>query len=131
MLLAVGVNRLFHRYSLPYHSAWAWSGDLLWDRVTEMLMHDLPVILSIGPNFPAVWQKDRLPFYIRRGAERYVPASSAKSHYVIVTGLDETWARISSWGREFYINRREYDDFVRRHSSSLFSNILYIKPTER
>ena len=57
-------------------------------------------------------------------------SSSAKSHYVSVTGLDGEWARISSWGREYYINCREYDDFVLRHSSPLFSNILYIKPTD-
>ena len=53
-----------------------------------------------------------------------------ESHYVTVTGLDDEWAQISSWGREYYINRREYDAFVRLHSASLFSNILYIKRTD-
>ena len=79
---------------------------------------------------PAVWKKDRLPFYSRRDDGSFVRSSSAKSHYVSVTGLDDEWARISSWGREYYIRRSEYDDFVKRHSSQVFSNILYIKRTD-
>lgn len=129
--LAIGVNRLFRLRKLPFHAVWAFSGDRLWDRAAEMLSQDLPVILSIGPNFPLVWRKDRLPFYVRRHDGSMIPVSSAKSHYVSVTGLDEDWARISSWGREFYLSQREYDDFVRKHSTSLFSNILYIKRTDR
>ena len=81
--------------------------------------------------FPAVWKKDRLPLYSKRENGSFIRSSSAKSHYVSVTGLDDEWARISSWGREYYINRMEYDDFVRRHSSRIFSNILYIKPSNR
>ena len=130
IMLAIGVNRLFRERGLPYHASWAWSGDKLWGRVREMLERDLPVILSIGPNFPAIWKKERLPFYGRRPDGSFFPASSAQSHYVSVTGLDERWARISSWGREYYINRAEYDRFIRRHSTFLFSNILYIKSTD-
>ena len=130
LMLALGVNRLFLRRHLPCRAVWAVSGSRLWERVREMLVNDLPVILSIGPNFPAVWKKDRLPFYSRRDDGSYVRSSSAKSHYVTVTGLDDEWARISSWGREYYIRRSEYDDFVKRHSSQVFSNILYIKRTD-
>lgn len=128
--LAWGVNRLFRKRGLPYHASWAWSGEKLWPRVREMLEQDLPVILSVGPNFPAVWKKERLPFYVRRPDGSYVRSTAAKSHYVTVTGLDDAWARIASWGHEYYINCREYDAFVRQHSVSLFSNILYIKRTD-
>ena len=130
LMLALGCNRLFHSRRLPYRAVWAISGNRLWERVREMLANDLPVILSIGPNFPAVWKKDRLPFYSRRDNGSFVRSSSAKSHYVSVTGLDDEWARIASWGREYYIRRSEYDDFVRRHSSHVFSNILYLKRTD-
>lgn len=130
VMLAIGLNRLFRRRGLPYHASWAFSGDKLWERVREMLERDVPVILSIGPNFPLIWRKERLPFYSQKSDGSFVRSSAAKSHYVSVTGLDENWARISSWGREYYINRREYDDFVRKHSTSLFSNILYVKRTD-
>ena len=128
--LALGLNILFRRRGLPYHAAWAFSGTKLWDRVREMLERDVPVILSIGPNFPLIWQRERLPFYSYRPDGSFVRSSSAKSHYVTVTGIDDTWVRISSWGREFYINREEYDDFVRKHSTPLFSNVLYVKRTD-
>ncbi len=128
--LAIGLNRLFHRHGLPYRAAWAFSGSKLWERVREMLERDVPVILSIGPNFPLVWRKERLPFYSRRANGSFVRTSSAKSHYVTVTGMDDSWVRISSWGREFYINRHEYDAFVKQHSTSLFSNIMYVKRTD-
>ncbi|MFQ7549242.1 MAG: hypothetical protein ACLRMZ_01540 [Blautia marasmi] len=41
--------------------------------------------------------------------------------------MDETWMRVSSWGKEYYINRQEYYNYVRKHSSFLISNICYIK----
>ncbi len=128
--LAMGLNRLFRERGLPYHAVWAWSGSRLWSRVEEMLQRDLPVILSIGPNFPSIWQKEKLPFYIRRSDGSFIPAAAIQSHYVTVTGLDENWAQISSWGREYFINRQEYDDFVKNHSTFLFSNIVYVKPTD-
>lgn len=130
LTLALGLNRLFRERGLPYHAVWALSGARLWDRIRDMLERDLPVILSIGPNFPAVWQKERLCFYLRTGDGNFVPSASTKSHYVTVTGMDPDWLRISSWGREYFISRREYDDFVKKHSSYLFSNLLYIKTTD-
>ena len=127
--LAMGLNRLFRDRGLPYRAVWSCSGRRLWERVEEMLQRDLPVILSIGPSFPAIWQKQKLPVYVRRTDGSFWPAASIKSHYVTVTGLDEDWARISSWGRKYYLNRKEYHDFVKKHSSFLFSNIVYVKPT--
>ncbi len=130
LTLALGVNRLFRERQLPFRAFWALSGSRLWDRIREMLERDMPVILSIGPNFPVLWQKERLRFYIRRRDGSYIPATAAKSHYVTVTGMDTDWLRISSWGREYYIKRQEYEDYVKCHSSYLFSNLLYIKTTD-
>ena len=44
-----------------------------------------------------------------------------------VTGLDESWAQISSWGRLLYINRTEFDEYTKKHSAGFLCSILYIK----
>lgn len=127
LLLAVGMNRLLREYGLPYRSFWAVSGGKFWDRIEELLRQDIPAVFSVGPNFPALWEKHRLTFYNKTPDGRYSPSSSAKAHYVCATGIDEEWLRISSWGRCYYIRRAEFDEYVRRHSASLVSNILMLR----
>ena len=126
ILLAVGMNRLLRKYDLPYRAFWAVSGKKFWPRVEELLRQDLPVIFSVGPNFPAIWRKHRLTFYVKWPDGSYYPASSAKSHYITATGIDENWLRISSWGKEYYINRKEYDAYISKYSASLVSNVLML-----
>ncbi len=125
--LAFGVNRLFRRFELPYRAHWGVFGTGFWFEIERMLRCDLPVILSVGPNFPLFWQHNALPFYIKRPNERFSPATRAHAHYVSVTGIDEQWLRISSWGREYYISRSEYEAYVKKHSLQLVSNILCLK----
>ena len=84
------------------------------------------MILSVGPNFPAVWEKHKLKFYRKITDGNYRPAAATKAHYVTATALDAEWLRISSWGKEYYINREEYEAFVKAHSSYLFSNLVYL-----
>ncbi len=127
LLLAAGMNRLLRKCKLPYRAFWAVSGRKFWPRVEELLRQDLPVIFSVGPNFPAVWRKERLTFYGRRADGSYYPASSARAHYITATGCDEEWLRISSWGREYFIRRTEYDDYIRRYSTFLVSNVLMLR----
>ena len=127
LLLAAGMNMLLREYKLPYRAFWAVSGRKFWTRMEELLRQDLPVVFSVGPNFPALWQKHRLTFYGKLPDGSYVPQSSAKSHYITATGMDEEWLRISSWGQEYYIKRSEYDEYVRRYSTSIVSNILMLR----
>lgn len=127
ILLAAGMNRLLRKYALPYRAFWAISGIKFWSRVEELLKQDLPVIFSVGPNFPAIWRKERLTFYVKWKDGNYYPASSAKSHYITATGIDDTWLRISSWGKEYYINRQEYNDYIRKYSTSIVSNVLMLR----
>ena len=124
--LVVGLNRLLADRALPYRAAWMLSGSRLWERVEEMLSRDLPVILSVGPNFPLFWQKNRLPFYQRTSEGQYRRASGAKAHFVTATGIDERRLRISSWGREYYIERGEYERYTREHSNYILSNLVYL-----
>ena len=125
--LVVGMNRLFRDHGLPFRARWIFFGGKLWERITDMLEQDIPVILAVGPNFPALWQKNSLNFYVKRPDGTYQKATETKAHYVTVTGIDEEWMRVSSWGRQYYISRPEYVQYVKKHSSYLCSNIVQIQ----
>lgn len=127
IMLAAGVNRLFRERGLPYRARWAFSGGKLWDRIQEMLNNDIPVILSVGPNFPAIWENNCLDFYVKNRTGEYIRSTATKAHYFTATGMDDEWLRISSWGREYFVNRKAYMEYVHQHSTYLFSNILYVK----
>lgn len=129
LLLAVGMNRVLKKNHLPYRAFWAVSGWKFWDRIQALLEQDIPAIFSIGPNFPAVWGKHRLTFYVLKADGSFAPAASTQAHYVCATGLDENWLRISSWGRAYFINRAEFDEYVKKHSAALVSNILMLRKT--
>lgn len=131
LMLAAGANLLLRKYKLPYTAFWAVSGKKFWPRLEELLAQDIPVVFSVGPNFPAIWQNQRLQFYGKRADGSYYTACTVKSHYITVTGCDESWLRISSWGREYYIKRAEYDSYIREHSAALVSNILMLRRNRR
>ncbi len=124
--LACGLNLIFRKYRMPFHASWRISEKCLFGTVETMLDQDIPAIISIGANFPLVWQKNRVTFYRKDGMGIMRKAASAKAHYVTVTGSNEDWLQISSWGREYYINKAEYMQYVKKHSSSIISNVLYV-----
>ena len=124
--LAVGINRLFHDRALPYHASWSITGKKLFSRIQDMLLKDIPVILSIGPNFPFFWEKHTLSLY-RKDRGVYRKANEVKGHYITVVGIDDVWLKVSSWGRLYYIRLEEYQDYTSRSSSSITSNILQIQ----
>lgn len=124
--LAMGMNRYFRKYGIPLRARWNGGRRSLWSNLERMLNEDIPVILSIGPNFPLFWQKHKLTLY-RRAPEGFRPASAANSHFLMVTGVEDKWLQVSSWGQAYYLDRDEYCDYVRRNSCWLFSNILSVK----
>ena len=127
LTLMFGLNRYFQKEKLPYRAFWANSGKKLLKRVDCMLNQDLPVILSVGPNFPNVFGKKTLNFYIKNSNGNYIPGVKTKAHYVTVTGRDGMYFQISSWGKEYYIDIREYREYIKDFSSPLVSNIICIK----
>lgn len=126
MLLTLGLNRIFHAYHVPYRAHWGLRGSVLSDRMEDMLRRELPVILAVGPDFPQFWKKHPLPLYVRYGDGSLHRSSSVRAHYVIVTGMDDHYFRISSWGREYYLHRGEYARYLNSDSSSIVSNIVYL-----
>lgn len=125
-VLAAGLQIALRTHGLKHSVRLCVSGERLWERVRVMLENDFPVILAIGPNFPQFWGKNALRLYSRRIDGGYFPALSTKAHFVTATGIDGDWCRISSWGRELYINIPEYNAYVKKHSSSLVSNIIML-----
>jgi hypothetical protein len=45
---------------------------------------------------------------------------------VTVTGMDDEWLQIASWGKRYFIRRCEYMEYIRKNSSYFASNILHI-----
>lgn len=127
LTLVLGLNLLFRRYGMPMSARWGVKRSELWQSIETMLAQDIPVILSIGPNFPRVWQKNKTTLYVRQLDDHPHRAASTHSHFLTVTGIDEEWLRISSWGRKFYISRNEYEEYVSRYSNGVLSSIVYIE----
>lgn len=125
--LMSGMQAFFQLYSLPFSCHWCISDKGIWDKISQMLAYDIPVIMSVGPNFPRIWKNSRLQLYSKSLSGEYKASSSVKAHFITVTGIDEQWLEISSWGQRFYINRRMYEEYVSKYSAAFVSNILYVK----
>lgn len=94
-----------------------------------MLDQDLPVILSVGNQFPKFWQKNGAALH-RRSGEELKEAARVHAHYVVVVGMDEKWLRISSWGREYFLSRDEFIRYRNEESMSLLCNIVCLRRRE-
>ncbi len=125
--LVIGLNRYFRRNEIPFRARWCVSRRKLWQRMDEMLSKDLPVIFSAGPNFPLFWGKNSLRLYARSG-EDYRQVNSVRAHYMTATAADDEWVQLSSWGRKYYINKKEYESYAKNHSSFIISNLVLLKP---
>ncbi len=125
--LMAGMQLFFARNKMPYTCHWCISDKGLWEKVYQMLQNDIPVIMSVGPNFPFIWKDGKAVLYSKTVGGEYKPASSVKAHFITITGMDDEWLEISSWGKCFYINRRNYEDYVSKYSAPLVSNILYVR----
>lgn len=126
--VSFGMNGYFRSNHISMRANWGvWKGQI-WSTVERLLSEDIPVICAVGPNLPFFWNKHKLRFYVRTKDGNYQSAAMTKAHYVTITGIDERWLKISSWGREYYISREEYDRYAAKHSSYLVSNIVNLKP---
>lgn len=128
--LAAGLNLYFSRYGIPCRARWCIGHEKLFERIEEMLRADIPVIFSVGANFPNFFGKHRVKLYTRASDGSLRPTASTRAHFMTVTGLDEDFFRVSSWGTEYYISRSEYLGYTKKYGSSITSNIMYVKITE-
>ncbi len=128
--LAMGLSLYGQQNHLPLRVCWGVRKKNFWQLMAQMLDRDLPVIFSIGPNVPFIWQKHKLNLY-RKCGDTYIAVSRVSAHFVTATGLDDTWIRISSWGKEYYIHREEYIQYGKAHSLSLAHNLLWISGKDK
>lgn len=126
IFMMIGMNLFFLRHKLPYTCYWGAGRKNFDGHIERMLEENIPPVLSVGPNFPNLFGKHRVTFYTKAG-ERYVPGTSTQAHYVSVTGMDEFWYRISSWGKQYYVSKKEYEEYRKKHSGHIVSNILVVK----
>ena len=130
MALSLGINRVFHHYRLPYRAWWRLlpMRESSKAKIKKMLEDHLPVIISIGPNFPNVFGKKSVPLYRKAGTGLYHVCGSVHNHYVVITEFTgEDKMKVSSWGKTYYIDWKEYLDYSRKKSFPVFTNYLDIR----
>lgn len=127
LVLVGGINLFFKHCAYPFKAAWTLTGAKRKERIEDMLSGNIPVIFTVGKDFPFLWHKHRLNLYsaFPDGSKR--KTGSVKSHYMTITAIDDEWLTVSSWGRKYYVNLSEYEDFSRRYSNNVLCNIVYIK----
>lgn len=128
--LPIAMNRYFRHYRIDLRASWCVRPGKILPRIEEMLRQDMPVILAIGPNFPCIWGRQKVTFYRKENGE-YLPATSVKAHFVVVTGIIDDYLQISSWGKEYYISWQEYQRYMKKHSTCLTSNICRIRERKK
>lgn len=77
--LAWAINSYSKAYSLGYRASWKMTLGYydMYELISEMLYHDIPVILSIGPNTPKLWGKKGIDFYQRKEVVKPIPSPSS------------------------------------------------------
>lgn len=123
--MAIGLNIYFLSHKIKRVAIWNVIPFNIFCLIRQALDKDEPIVLAIGPNFPNLLGNHRLNLYKKEG-DSYVVCYTSKAHYVTVTAMDSKWMKISTWGEECYINREEYKKYIKKYSSSLFSNVLII-----
>ncbi len=128
------MNRYFLLNDIGLKAKWKMflSDEAMLKDINHLIRKNKPVVLSIGPNIPKIWEKKGITFYVNKdGRMRESLKHNVHSHYVVVTGITEIHGQdyllVSSWGKQYYINYEEYRDYVKNSGGRITSSILYIK----
>lgn len=137
--LASSVRHYCTKYQIPMTAAWkGFLDDQQMLRVIQkMLKQNLPVILSIGPNTPMIFRKKGIPFYCLSDKKEFIPSGylTVNRHFVTVTGViglkhKQIMLKISSWGREYYIDYKDYRTYIKDEGDTITSSLLYLSMTD-
>ncbi len=156
-LMAICFDIYMRRKKLPYRVTWGTLPGRIRETATAMLEEDIPVPFCVGPCLHQAFQKPAyrgLKLYEKReeaggqngeqsggktgeqssgqnGDQKYVWTKTVRSHFMVMTGVDGKWARISSWGHEYYIDLEELEDLARKDVLGQFTNIIRIRRLKR
>lgn len=125
-------NRMAKLQGWGMRACWGFSRKKILSRLKEMLKKDIPVILCVPM---ALFKKDKdkgLCFYGKNDRGEYFVRTRVNGHYVVVTELysenEEIYLVISSWGKQYFIKWREYEEQIKtRLFGAFLGNILYIR----
>jgi len=131
LVLALGVDRFFRKYRMPFTARWGVRQRALSAAIGDMLARDIPVVLAIGPNFPRFWQKHGLKLYAPVPGGEPRAALAVRAHYVTVIGMEGDWLQAVSWGRPYALRLSELEAYARRHSLGLFCSVLRVRRRRR
>ncbi len=135
------------RNRLPYRVYWGAGRAGIRKTAAAMLKHDIPVPVCIGNCVHQFFHKPLyhgLRFYEKRqtgenaepsqegkeqaqGKTEYIWVKTVRNHMVVLTGIRGKWGRVSSWGREYYIDLGELEDLSKKDAFGLFTNIIRIR----
>ncbi|MCQ2406284.1 MAG: hypothetical protein MJ067_03625 [Oscillospiraceae bacterium] len=124
--LAIGINRCFRKLGLPYKAVWGVRASKILSRMEKMLSRDIPVIFSVGPDFPLMWRSKKVTLYKQDSSLRLVPAASTSAHYMTATAIRGDFMRVSSWGTEYYVRLSDFLSLAGGRSPVL-TNICYVR----
>ncbi|MCF0121300.1 MAG: hypothetical protein HUJ65_06645 [Oscillospiraceae bacterium] len=125
VFLSAGVDAYMLANRLPYRARWCVGGRKIWQRIDEMLAADIPAIISAGPRLVGAFADKELLRLRDPVTLRHV--QNVRAHYMTVTASDNETITVSSWGKRFKINKREYEEYAAKQSGYLVSNVLYLR----
>lgn len=127
IVLGLGFSMYCFFHKIPYWAFWSAQKGYLPRDIMGILEEDIPIVLGIGPNFPLFWGKHKVTLYKKVENDRFVEQTQTKAHYVVITGIEDKWIRISSWGKEYYIDWNAFERYRKKYSCCFVSNICKIK----
>lgn len=133
--IALGFNIYAICHKSSARAFWGcWCKDIHTE-ITRMIKENIPVLFSVGANFPFIWKKEGVHLYRKvmvNGKEVMSGCGTVFRHFMVITGLVENdeygeMIKLSSWGKEYYLSWEEFENYLKKKSNKFFTNILSIK----
>lgn len=128
------MNRYFMLNDIGLKAKWKMmqSDESMLRDIRHLIRKNKPVILAIGPNRYNPFGKKGISLYVDKDGElKSSIRENVHSHYVTVTGVCTIKGReylvVSSWGKKYYIDYKEYRNYVNNVGDKFTSGILYIQ----
>lgn len=126
LMLSISMNGLLKRYGIKKKVFPKLTPIGFFKKTEKLIAAGIPVIMAIGRDFPLIWRKSRLGLYSENNGVKH-RVKDVSAHFVTITGIDDEWLTVSSWGQKLYISRKELSDFAWKKSTWILTNIIEIK----